>query len=61
MAQLTAEAVEIYENGELIPAIMVYDFENDYTMFVDAKYRGVRLDAKYKQDNNNQKIKTKEI
>lgn len=61
MAQLTAEAVEIYENGELIPAIMVSDFENNYTMFVDAKHHGIRLDAKYKIDNNSPKIKTKEI
>ena len=61
MAQLTARSVEIYENGELIPAIMVYDFENNYTLFVDAKNHGVRLDAKYKCDNEPQEIKTKEI
>ena len=61
MGQLTAEAVEIYENNELIPAIMVFDLENDYTLFVDAKNHSIRFDAKYKHDNNSQKIKTKEI
>ena len=61
MAQLTAEAVEIYENNELIPAIMVSDFENDYTLFIDAKNHSIRFDANYKFNNNNQKIKTKEI
>ena len=61
MAHLSAEAVEIYENGELIPAIMVYDFKNNYTLFVDAKNHGVRLDADYKCDNNSPEIKTKEL
>ena len=61
MAQLTSRAVEIYENNELIPAIMVSDFENNYTLFVDAKNHGVRLDANYKCDNDSPEIKTKEL
>lgn len=61
MTQLTAKAVEIYENNELIPAIMVYDFKNNYTLFVDAKNHGVRLDANYKCDNNSPEIKTKKL
>ena len=60
MAQLTAEAVEIYENNKLIPAIMVSDFENDYTIFIDINHN-CRFDTNYKSNRNSIIVKTKKI